>query len=439
MSTGFLRRASSACLLAATFVITAPSHAAPAPLLDVIVALKHTPQTALGIPQPNLAALVALDHGLTPRHVYGRVLDGFAVRLSPAQLARLQADPRVARVQRDAPVKAFLPSLNLGGGSGSTPETVPWGVSRIGTSLDGLRGRGVHAFVVDSGIDSRHGDLIGNLAQDGSGRFVGHKAVVGCLGLSCPQPWQDDNGHGTHVAGTVAASQNGQDVLGVAPLATLHAVKVLDRVGTGKTSDIIAGLDFVADWAASQRQVVVANLSLGGSGSKTGRCQNGVYTGTDLFHQAFCQAAAVGVVTVVAAGNDDVDAASQVPAAYDDCVITVSATSQNNDWPSWSNWGKDRADWTATVSAPVALAAPGVDILSTRQGGGTTTMSGTSMAAPHVAGAVALYLDSHAMAPDFGAFTTVRAALLAQAESSAGFRNTSGNPHAEVFLRAGGL
>jgi subtilisin len=202
---------------------------------------------------------------------------------------------------------------------------------------------------------------------------------------------------------------------------------------------VIAGIDWVTQQAVNSGTAVVANMSLGGSGSKTGECTDSGFTGDDDYHRAICNARNAGVVMVVAAGNDGADAEGSAPAAYDDAVITVSATMEGDDWTSWSNWGDNSASWTANTSAPVAIAAPGADILSTQAGGGTTTMSGTSMASPHVAGAAALYLYSSPQSADGSAFSNTRDALMNQSEDSSGFSNTSGNPHAEDFLDASGL
>jgi subtilisin len=222
---------------------------------------------------------------------------------------------------------------------------------------------------------------------------------------------------------------------------TLHAVKVLSKNGSGTRSGVIAGIDWVAQQVTTRGEPAVANMSLGGSGSKSGTCDAGGFTGTDAYHEAICNAAHAGVVFAVAAGNEGADAEFAVPAAFDDAVITVTATSEADNWPSWSNWGNGNT--SGPNPAPVALAAPGVTILSAGMGGGTATKSGTSMASPHVAGAIALYLDSNDGGADYTAFTSARAALLFAAESTSGggstFANSSGHPHAEHFVDASGL
>lgn len=405
--------------------------------VDVIVSLDHGKALKGHFEKQSFAGAVAAAHGLNPTHTYGTVFSGFAARVPEARMNALRNDPVVQSITIDQPVKAFprcnspnTPPCEDDGGGGSG-QTLPWGVDRVDADANGNTGAGTHVYIIDTGIDADHADLQANL---GNGY-----AVEQCKGGSCITAWDDDQGHGTHVAGTVGALDNDIDVVGVAPDVTLHAVKVLDKRGSGSFSGIIEGIDWVASEAQSLGTAVVANMSLGGSGSKDSTCDNGSFTGSDDLHRAVCNAAAVGVVFAVAAGNDGADAEGSVPAAYDDSVITVSATEEGDDWTSWSNWGDNSASWTSHVSAPVAIAAPGASILSTSAGGGTESLSGTSMASPHVAGGAALYITSNAQSGDFSAFTNTRQGLLSADESTDGFSNTSGNPHDEDFLDAGAL
>jgi subtilisin len=263
--------------------------------------------------------------------------------------------------------------------------------------------------------------------------------------------WDDDNGHGTHVAGTVGAVNNSRGVIGVAPNVVLHAVKVLDRRGSAFSSEIIAGIDWVAAQVEQRGEAAVANISIGGSGSKTGTCNSTGFVGTNAYQHAMCNAAHVGVVFAVAAGNEDTDAANRRPASYDDTSIAVSAIGQVVDgdgvltgelgWPSWSNWGDDEAPWSEKASAPVAIAAPGMGILSTWNDGGYNTIGGTSMASPHVAGALAIFLEGTPQSANYSAFTNARTVLLLGAELTTNglFTIRSGNPHDEDFLDLSGL
>jgi len=185
---------------------------------------------------------------------------------------------------------------------------------------------------------------------------------------------------------------------------------------------------------AGRGEVAVANMSIGGYDTKKGTCSDSGFGGSGALHEAICNAKNMGLVIAVAAGNSGADSQSEIPAAFDDSVITVSATMESDDWIGWSNWGDNDAPWTSHDSAPVTIAAPGALVLSTYNNGGTTTYSGTSMASPHVAGAIALYLAANPQKPDFSAFENARAALLSNAESTAGFSNSSGHPHDEWFL-----
>lgn len=360
---------------------------------------------------------LAADYGLTIQSEDRLTALGTVIlrSLTPEQAEALARDPRVYALSPDREVQAF----RGGPPSSDEPEgqVVPWGIDRIGATTTISKGAGVSVYVVDTGIKVGHEDLTNYVSDDGY-------AAVTCKGSGCAAPWDDDNGHGTHVAGTVGATDNDVGVIGVAPQATLHAVKVLSNTGSGSTTGIIAGIEWVIEHDNGGRPKVI-NMSLGGAGSDD---QDGQYCpsvrSTDAFHNVIQKAVCdYNVTVVVAAGNEDADASTSTPAAYDE-VITVSATDANDDWPYWSNYGDD-----------VDIAAPGVSILSTWNDGGYNTISGTSMATPHVTGAAALVLSLY---PDYTP-AEVKAALLANAEDTSDWTNTSGNPHPEPFLNVRGF
>lgn len=328
-------------------------------------------------------AAVANEHarayGLQLRFVYSSALEGYAaVFPNDRALQRVRNDARVDYVEPDGVVsatqeKAAKPSRKPGsGGTTTTPSQVlPWGIDKIdadasstlaGNGLDAVSG--VNAYIIDSGIDPTHTDL----------NVVGNVNPSGAAGGDT-----DCNGHGTHVAGTVAAKDNTQDVVGVAPGTPLTGVKVLGCSGSGSWSGVIAGIDWVTQNAAKP---AVANMSLGG----------GANSAVD---DAVRNSADSGVFYSIAAGNDGANACNYSPARAgrtangdgtynkNNGVTTVAATNSTDGETSWSNYG-----------ACVDIWAPGASILSTKMGGGTTTMSGTSMAAPHVGGGGALYLSN---------------------------------------------
>lgn len=234
-------------------------------------------------------------------------------------------------------------------------ETLPWGVDRIDadvTHSQGDTGANSHVAVIDTGIDADHPDLGANLG-------IGWNFVAGS------SDWDDDNGHGTHVAGTVGAVDNSQGVRGVVTETTLHAAKALTSDG-GYVSDIAAALEWVSDKAASDWGHAVANMSLGSASSSR------------TLRDACAYAYDRNVVLVAAAGNSG-DTTVQYPARYD-TVIAVSAVDQSDVLASFSNTGD-----------AIELTAPGVEITSTVPSG-YTRASGTSMAAPHVSGAAAVLL-----------------------------------------------
>ena len=313
----------------------------------------------------------AATNGAEVLHVYEHALKGYAARMSDQAAERLAGDPRVRSVQRDREVSIAV-------------QTVPTGINRIDAELSStVSGNGsgsvdVDVAVLDTGIDTSHPDL----------KVAGGKncTLVGRIFGS----YKDGHGHGTHVAGTIGAKDDVNGVVGVAPGARLWAVQVLNASGAGTTSDVICGIDWVTSRAGT---IEVANMSLGGSGSEP--AASGCSTG-DAQHDAICRSVAAGVTYVVAAGNSAVDAAGSVPAAYDE-VITVSALADFNGQPGGGAPASCRSDVDDTFAdfsnhgADIDLIAPGVCINSTWKSGGYNTISGTSMASPHVAGAAALY------------------------------------------------
>jgi len=302
-------------------------------------------------------------------HVYHRALDGYSARMPAAAAAALEAAPRVAYVQPDRRVT-------------TTAQTTPTGIDRSEADLsptariDGTDQRvDVDVAVIDTGVDLDHPDLNVNRA--------------GAENCSLALSADDDNGHGSHVAGTIGALDDTAGVVGVAPGARIWPVKVLNAAGSGFTSDVICGIDYVT---ANAGAIEVANMSLGGGGSDDGNCGR---TRGDAQHQAICESVAAGVTYVVAAGNDSADARRSTPAAYDE-VITVSALADFNGQPGGGAAATCRSDQDDTFAsfsnygADVDLIAPGVCIRSTWMNGGYNTISGTSMASPHVAGGAAL-------------------------------------------------
>ncbi|KKQ66970.1 MAG: Serine protease [Candidatus Daviesbacteria bacterium GW2011_GWA2_38_24] len=372
---------------------------------NFIVVLKDN----VGNPQ-DVANEMARTHGLSVEHVYTTALKGFSATIPQARLDKVKGDGRVQFVSGDRIVEAFT-------------QTTPTGISRVNASANTNKGTGVGVAVIDTGIDLTHPDLQANIVANKScirGKKTGN----------------DDNGHGSHVAGTIAALNNSSGVVGVAPGAKLVAVKVLNSQGSGTWSSVICGIDWVTA-NATKFNIKVANMSLGGGGSSDNNCGD---TNNDALHKAICKSTNAGVTYTVAAGNSSADASTFVPAAYDDTVITVSALAdsdgQSGGLGSATSYGAD--DTFASFSnygSVVDLGAPGVSIYSTWKSGGYNTINGTSMASPHVAGSAALYIKSH----PGSTWSQVRDGLVTAAESlNAGHSDPSGL-HVEPVVQANSL
>jgi len=357
--------------LAIAAAFTGGAAAGPAISGQYIVVLKP------GVSAPAVASEHARSAGADVFAVYQHALNGYAARLSAGGLAAVRTDERVLFVSEDREVAA-------------SDQTLPTGINRMDGELsstasgDGSGAVDVNVAVIDTGIDLDHPDL----------------NVVGGTNCSTGPSYDDGNGHGTHVAGAIAAKDDGVGVVGVAPGARLWAARVLNNAGFGSWSSVACGVDWVTSTrtdADPSNDIAVANMSLGGSGSDDGNCG---LTNGDALHLAICNSVAAGVTYVVAAGNSGADFKGSVPAAYDE-VLTVSAVADFDGLPGGlgaptcrSDVDDTYADFSnfATLAADQAhtIAAPGVCILSTWKGGGSKTISGTSMATPHVTGTAAL-------------------------------------------------
>ena len=377
--TKFVMALGAALLLALFF---APQANQPALANGDAIPGQYIVVLAPGTNSLSAANDMAREHGLSVAHVYSHALNGFSARIPDARLEKLKEDPRVLLIDADRVMTI-------------QSQTIPTGILRIDGHLsstaagNGSGSVNVDVAIIDTGIQTNHPDL----------------NVVG--GVNCVKgrnTIEDGNGHGTHVAGTVGALDNGIGVVGVAPGARLWAVRVLDNNGSGTTASVICGIDWVT---ANAHIIEVANMSLGGSGSDS------VCGGSDTYHNAICNSVNAGVTYVVAAGNSAANAANFRPATYEE-VITVSALADFDGLPGGLGSATCRADVDDTFAnfsnygADVDMIAPGVCILSTWRGSGYNTISGTSMAAPHVAGAAALYLAQNPGATP----AQVRAALL---------------------------
>lgn len=279
---------------------------------------------------------------------------------SRARRESLLSRSDVAFVQPDRKLTYVSEQGQLGDTDG---QTLPWGIDRIDADVahnEGALGEGVEVGVIDGGIDDTHPDLEGNLADPDTDE--NHESWVDCQGGGCNYPWSDDGGHGSHVAGTIAAADGEGGVVGVAPEASLHALKVCGAAGGCRTSSIVEAVRYAADKGWD-----VINLSLGSPQESPALQAAGEY------------ALEAGVLPVAAAGNRGQPDSVGYPAAYDE-YLAVSATTIDDDLADFSSTGPE-----------VDIAAPGADVCSAVVDG-YGVRSGTSMASPHVAGAAAQLL-----------------------------------------------
>ncbi|MGC6463932.1 MAG: S8 family peptidase, partial [Pirellulaceae bacterium] len=372
----FVLAIASAIGLSASIAFAQPQVGIPEnEKIGVIIGLKTEPEAAAAA-QADAAQQIS-DLGGEVNHRY-TIIPAVSAELPPQAIADLLNDPAIAFVELDGEVQALV-------------ETIPWGIDRIralpnpnnGDAIEYTGGAGIVVAVLDSGVDLDHPDLVANMYINpgeipGDGIDNDENGFIDDI-----SGWDfngddnnadDDNGHGTHCAGTVAAvGQNDIGVVGAAPGALIMPIKVLSAGGGGSFSDIIAALDYVLMMKQNGVNVVVTSNSYGSGGNP----------GTAV-EAAFDQAYAAGIIHLAAAGNSGNSGGTGEsvgwPANYDS-VVAVASTTINNTRSSFSSTGEN-----------VEIAAPGSSIQSTWPGGGYNTISGTSMACPHVAGAAAVLM-----------------------------------------------
>ncbi|WP_444995228.1 S8 family serine peptidase [Aliikangiella sp. IMCC44359] len=384
---------------------------------------------------------------INAKHIYNHVYHGFAAEVTEKQMDLLKQNPNVEGVYKDInyyisakekPQKTTKKKRILI----DWPQVIPQGPVDSGSINSSYTGKSQHVYVLDTGIDTRQNDIKDNLGLSYAPQFC-HWPSDKKL---CPMPFSDDHGHGTHVAGTIAASNNQINAVGVAPEATIHAVKVCSNAGSCPASAILAGLNWSVFDMLGRGEPAVANLSLGGSGSDPGTCTADGYEGTNFVAESYCNATHQGMVIVVAAGNDAENAAEHTPASFDSTITVSSYKSYDTDTGevvySWfTNYGTGANDWSARESGVVTIAAPGSSVVSLNRTHATRSMSGTSMATPSVAGAAALIMEKFPQEMDYTAMLNVRQMLVDNATVATAYTTEPDDdgvvvdfPHAEGLL-----
>lgn len=351
-----------------------------------------------------LVADIAAEFDLEVLHIYDSASEGFSVRIPHLLAPELEKVEFVDSVISDERTDYAVP-IDPDGDIAYGDSEVPIGIIRInGPYMGSVDLSTVHVAVIDTGIDSQHQDL--NVVAD-----------IDLVALSSGEeaPGQDPNGHGTHVAGTIGAIADGNGVAGVAPGVSLHAVRVLDSFGSGYFSDIIAGIEYVLE----HPEIRVVNMSLGGPKDQE----------TLPIRDAIERLEDSGVVVCIAAGNESQDTNNVAPAAYNQGIV-VSAYDLGGDTNTYSDRG---FAWFSNYGDAVDIAAPGVSIQSTWPGNQMEVLDGTSMATPHVAGAVAVYL---AYDPD-ATPNEIRANMISSGENNYTGQTGSNGQHPEPLLDLG--
>lgn len=364
---------------------------------------------------------------IQPKFIYSNAYYGFSATVNEAEMRALKNNANVEAVYRDKEYKLLDSQKTRHGGNNNSygankrnrnlvewPQIVPQGPLESGSVDSSYKGDGQHVYVIDSGIDANHKDISANLGLSYAPEFCFRPGDSEL----CPFPYSDDNGHGTHVAGTIGALDNDIDSLGVAPAATIHAVKVCSSAGSCPGSAILAGLNWSVFDMLGHGQAAVANLSLGGGDEDpAGSCTVDGYEGDHFVAEAYCNAAHQGMIIVVAAGNSSADAAEFSPAKFDSTITVSSYTSYDADFgeaafSAFSNWGDGANEWSDLPSGAITIGAPGNAIESLNRTHANTLLSGTSMASPAVAGGAALVLEKFPQSMDYTALQNVRQMLV---------------------------